>query len=216
VSDVIEGIIGRPGSGKSYEATRRLMVAAESGRQCFANFGVSHPNVEKISMEDLLDTSMPSGLVVIDEAHLWFPSRLSMKLPPSVQQRMSQTRKAGQGGGFDLLWVTQHESRVDRTMRDITNWMWLCNSWLTWRGHPGFFTATCWEPEKFRKPKKQHGRYIHRFDRGVAECYDTYETLTVAKHVLDVADAYRDNRKVGSHEAVSARVRGGVRAGVGS
>jgi len=209
---VIEGYVGRPGSGKSYTLTARAWEEAEQGRQVFANFGLRHPNVERISIDDLVDPSMPPGLVVIDEAHLWFPSRLSMKLPPSLLMRLSQTRKAG----WDLLWAAQHESRVDRVLRDVSGWMWLCSAWkglnpFSDPSHPAYFVALCYEPEKFRKRKQHAQRSVRRFSQRVADAYDTHETLAVADHVMAVQDHYRK----GSDDGDSvARPRRRARLGV--
>lgn len=192
---MIEGYIGRPGSGKSYTLSARGFEEAESGRQVFANFGLNHPNVEPITIEDLTDPRMPPGLILIDEAHLWFPARLSMKLPPSLLMRLSQTRKMG----WDLIWCAQHETRVDKVLRDVTNWLWLCNAWGSSNAggaeHPAFFTALCFEPEKFRKRKAHAQRVVRRFRMDVASHYDTKESLQVASHVLALQDHYAKGRK---------------------
>lgn len=197
---MIEGYIGRPGSGKSYTLTARTLEAAKQGRQCFTNFGLKHPNVERITIEDLTDPQMPAGLVVIDEAHLWFDARLSMKLPPSLLMRMSQTRKMG----WDLLWCTQDEGNVDKRIKVVTNWMWLCGAWGGWNGHPIAFTSMCYEPRSFRKKGQHHQRAIRYFDKEVAESYDTLESLQVASHVAALEDAY----KRGANNEAGA-VRGG-------
>lgn len=190
---MIEGYVGRPGSGKTYTLTARLLEEARAGHQCFANFTVNHPNVERITIDDLVDPDMPPGKVFIDEAHLWFPARLAMKLPPSLLMRWSQTRKAG----WDILWSAQHPKRIDSVIRDNSNLLWHCRAW---KGlvSPSvkYFTAVSYEPENFRKNKKHIVRVIRRFDQSVADAYDTFETLEVASHVSAVKDAYRDKAPV--------------------
>lgn len=185
---MIEGLIGRPGSGKSYELTRRVLEAADRDRLVFTNYGVSHENVYVFEPDQLLD--LPPGLVVIDEAHLWFPARMSLKLPMSWLAGMSQTRKKG----WDLLWCAQHETRIDRAIRDVTSWMWLCRAWGDWDGHPVLFTRSSWEPEFFRRPEKLSSRSFSFFDRRVAEAYNTWESLTQADHTKDPHDAYAKKR----------------------
>lgn len=180
----IEGLIGRPGSGKTYEATRRVLEAADRDRLVFTNYAVTHPNVFLFGPDQLMD--LPPGLVVIDEAHLWFPARGALKLPMSWLAGMSQTRKKG----WDLLWVAQHETRIDRVVRDVTSWMHLCNAWFSHNGHPMFFTHRTWEPEYFRRDKKVMGRGAHRFRHRVAQAYDTFESVTQADHTVDAKDPY--------------------------
>jgi zona occludens toxin (predicted ATPase) len=182
---MIEGLIGRPGSGKTYELTRRILAAADRDRLVFANYVVEHPNVFYFTPEQLLD--LPPALVVIDEAHLWFPARGALQLPMSWLAGMSQTRKAG----WDLLWSAQHESRVDRVVRDVTNWMHLANAWLSWDGHPMFFSYRTYEPENFRKEKKVMGRGFHFFSGRVSAAYNTLGRIEQAAHTIRKDDAYR-------------------------
>lgn len=184
----IEGLIGRPGSGKSYELTRRALAEADRDRLVFANYGIKHPNVYTFTPDQLMD--LPPGLVVIDEAHLWFPARMSLKLPMSWLAGMSQTRKKG----WDLLWAAQHETRVDRVLRDVTSWMWLNSAWFSHNDHPVLFASSCWEPEFFRRPEKRFTRSWHLFSSRVASAYDTHESLVQAEHTRAAEDTYAKKR----------------------
>ncbi len=184
---MIEGYVGRPGSGKTYTLTARVLDEAATGRQVFSNYRVKHPNVERITIEDLVDPDMPPGLVVIDEAHLWFPARLSLKLPPSLLMRWSQTRKAG----WDILWSAQHPKRIDSIIRDNSNILWHCRAWKGLLStETRYFTSVSYEPENYRRKGAHMTRVVRRFSRTVAEAYDTLETLATAAHVQAVADPY--------------------------
>lgn len=185
----IEAFIGRPGSGKTYTLTDRVLREADRGKTVFANYTIAHPNVYTFGPTDLLD--LPPGIVVIDEAHLWFSARQALRLPPSWLQKMSQTRKAG----WNLLWCSQHESRVDKVLRDVTDWMWLCSAWLKVDGHPLLFTAQSFEPEYFRRKGKGWTRTVRPFSYRVAQAYDTYENLTVAAHAQRSDDVYAKAQK---------------------
>ena len=180
----IEGYVGRPGSGKSYTLTARVLEEANKGRLVFTNYGVKHPNVFLFGPQDLLD--LPPGLVVIDEAHLWFPARMSLKLPMSWLAGMSQTRKKG----WDLLWCAQHPSRIDRAIRDVTEWQWRCTAWLSYNNHPVLFKAESYEPEEYRKPGARMTVKWRGFSKRVAAAYNTHETLTQADHTRQAGDAY--------------------------
>lgn len=194
---MIEGYIGRPGSGKSYTLTERALREAKRGRQVFCNYGLVADNVWTFTPDQLLD--LPPGLIVIDEAHLWFPARMSLKLPPSWLAMLSQTRK----NGWDLLWCAQHENRCDRVLRDVSSYLWLCSAWVKMDGHPMFFVADSYEPEFFRNPKRKMTRRLRRFDRKVAAAYDTFESLTVAKHATSDNDIYaRTSRRHAARSVV--------------
>ena len=181
---MIEGYIGRPGSGKSYTLTERALREANRGRTVFTNYGLLHPNVYTFTPDQLLD--LPPGLIVIDEADLWFPARMSLRLPPSWLAMLSQTRK----NGWDLLWCAQHESRVDRVLRDVSSYLWLCSAWFSFGGHPAVFQSQSFEPEFFRKKGRRLTNRYRMFDPKVAAAYDTYEQLTVAQHATREDDQY--------------------------
>lgn len=189
----IEGYIGRPGSGKSYTLTDRAIQEARRGHQVFANYSIVYDgpggeNIWRFRPEQLLD--LPAGFIVIDEAHLWFPARMALRLPPSWLAMLSQTRK----NGWNLLYAAQHEARVDRVLRDVSSHMWLCGAWFRTGGHPLLFTADCFEPEYFRRPKKRISRRYRWFNQQVASSYDTFERLVVAEHAQRDDDAYRPRR----------------------
>lgn len=198
---MIEGYVGRPGSGKSYTLTARALELAGRGRTVFANYPIDAPNCWTFRPEQLLD--LPPGVIVIDEAHLWFPARMSLKLPPSWLAMLSQTRK----NGWDLLWCAQHEARVDRVIRDVSSWMWLCSAWLKHDGHPVWFRAECYEPEFFRNPKKRMAVKWRRFSPRVAGAYDTYERLVTAEHVNDERDIYAAASTSEQRRRAASRIR---------
>lgn len=189
---MIEGLIGRPGSGKSYTLTERAVREGRRGRQVFCNYGLVGENIWTFSPDQLLD--LPPGLIVIDEAHLWFSARQSLRLPPSWLAMLSQTRK----NGWDLLWCAQHETRVDRVLRDVSSYMWLCSAWFKRDDHPLFFVSDSYEPEYFRRPKKRLTRRVRMFDQKVADAYDTLERLEVAEHARRDDDVYAKKSSKGA------------------
>ena len=169
---MIEAIVGLPGKGKTYEATRRLLLAADAGRQCFSVTPINHPNVETITYDDLVDPYLPPGLILLDEVHLKLPSGSHQKLDEDWYAKLSQTRK----DGHDLIWTSQHESKVLKQLRDNTNYGWVTEAWGFGSGHPWAFSARCWPMESFRKGKPID-RYVHRFSMRVARAYDTRYAL---------------------------------------
>lgn len=178
---MIEGYVGRPGAGKTYTLTERVLRVANSGRPVYVNFPVKHPNVWVYGPGDLFD--LPPGLVVVDEAHLWFPARAALRLPVEWLAELSQTRKRG----WDLIWSAQHESRVDRVIRDVTNWIWVCSAWLSWAGHPAFFKATAYEPEYMRVKQRAGVTTWRVYRQRVADAYDTLGRIESAEHLRSKA-----------------------------
>jgi hypothetical protein len=166
---MIVGIVGLPGQGKTYEGVRRVLHAAERGRQCYSVTPINHPNVMQVNYEDIVDPFLPPGLIFLDEVHLVLSYTAWMKLDQVWFEKLSQTRK----DGHDLIWTSQHESKVLKQLRDNTNYGWVTNAWLdVFASHPLVFTAKKYEMHKIRKGKPLD-RYTHKFTKKVAQAYDT-------------------------------------------
>jgi len=181
---MIEGIFGLPGKGKTYEGVRRLLELADLGIQCFSVTPIKHPNVEHVTYEDILCPYMPPGTILLDEVHLRLSSAISRQLDPAWFERLSQTRK----DGHNLIYTSQHESKVLKQLRDNTNYGWLTEAWLPMRGHPTWFTARCWEMHKLRKGKPID-RYSQLFSRRIADAYDTRFAIKAELAVAEKADS---------------------------
>lgn len=227
---MIQGYVGRPGSGKTYTLTERVLhhLKRDPKLRIFSNYTIHHPNAERITFDDFL--MVPPGLIVIDEAHGWFDARHCMKLPPEVLMQLSQTRKAG----WDLYWCTQHESRIDKVIRNNSNWIWVCNAWLKGahkgldHGHMELEDPTDWrnpdrkeiwiEPDPDRE--MQHPRFftakcyepellrkpdkhhVRRIKQFSCETANGYDTFEVLKHADHV---YGVNKDVRVREAYGSR-----------
>ncbi|MBN9326850.1 zonular occludens toxin domain-containing protein [Cellulomonas sp. 73-145] len=196
---MIEGIFGLPGQGKTYEGVRRLLLEADQGRQCYSITPIDHPNVEFVTFDECLDPFMPPGLIFWDEVHLKLGANDFRALKPEWYEKLSQTRK----DGHDLIYTSQHESKVLKQLRDNTNYGWVTNAWGGWRGHPMAFSASAWEMHKLRRGKPAD-RYVHRFSMRVARAYDTRfaikaEAAVVERPTLSVAPRARTTAAAGRH-----------------
>jgi Zonular occludens toxin (Zot) len=215
------GIVGRMGSGKSYFAVRMAWSLLKSGRCDVAtNFTMRLPP-ELGARHILLDARRlwehvaelhgevdeRSGrivrplVVIIDEVHNYAPSNRSFALPTRARWKLSQLRKFGMA----LVWISQHEDRVGRPLRDLTNLIYVCSAWFDHL----FFVAKIYEPETVRRKDKHLGRLLYFFRSKVAVLYDTLEVLDVDEHLADagmvramqVGRAYNERRRSGPRSA---------------
>ena len=115
---LIEGIVGTVGAGKSLCAVLRMKDAAEGGRACYSNLFPRDHNYWKWADWDGMKEA-GEGLFVVDEAQVWFNSR-TFKENTSELAAWQQSRKRG----ADLVWVAQHENRVDTAIRELTSLLW--------------------------------------------------------------------------------------------
>jgi zonular occludens toxin Zot len=135
--------------------------------------------------------------VLLDELNLWAPSRFWERLGIGVLNRWAYVRK----DGLAILWSAQHEARIDKVAREVTEFMWSCRSlggafrlFGRWPIHLQVFHRRKWIPalmtDKNRVSEgegaKAHGAFGLDLEIAfwwslarAAESYDTYE------HVAD-------------------------------
>lgn len=185
------GLVGRQGSGKSYAAVRMALDRLSRGVDVYSNFSIDMEGLgytgkwHKFTGWDQL-AFVRNAVVIVDEAHQLAPSHQHVNFPMAARATLSQGRKHG----VDLYWISQHEDRVNRTLRDLTNVVGVCESFF----EGAYFVVTYYEPEKVRKPKAHIYKRRYRMDLKVAERYDTLETIEADHHALkgdDTADLLR-------------------------
>jgi hypothetical protein len=103
-------------------------------------------------------------LAVIDEAHMWFSARQWTKTEQAQLAVFQQHRKEG----VDLVWVAQHEARVDVAIRELTAFIW------RHRRIGRFVLATKVTPDE---PKKPVGRQVVPIRRGIFQHYFSEERI---------------------------------------
>lgn len=188
---MVVGVVGRMGSGKSMFAVRMAYKRLMAGANVASNFSMTFDHlcaVKGCEHEDK-DTCVSARLasrwrrfvgweqiveledcvVIVDEAHLYAPSNKGASFPDDARWKLSMARKYR----IDLYWITQHEARVNSVLKDLTNMMFVCNSWFG----AAVFTAKGYEPENMRRKDKHIQRVIYRFNAKVAKLYNTLEIL---------------------------------------
>lgn len=204
--------VGRLGTGKSYTAAYNVLEGVKAGRRQVTSFdigiprqywkdefgtGVWHNRINERTGEttevfrpDLVSTfdgweamlEVEDADITVDEAHLYAPSWDSKALPAPARWYLSHLRKLG----VNLTWVSQHEDRTAKTLRDLTNEVVV---------HQVFYFGSVWfignhyEPENVRKKNKRTWRTYRRFRMAVASTYDTLECseFTGLTNLADVA-----------------------------
>jgi hypothetical protein len=143
--------------------------------------------------------------IALDELNLWAPSRFWAKLGIGVLTRFAYVRK----DGLELLWSAQHEARIDKVAREVTDFIWSCKSYggiftvfRRWSLHLQLFHRRKWIPALMTdrnrvtegEGAKANGIFGLDFQMAfwwgamaaAAEKYDTYE------HVGAIAQEARD------------------------
>lgn len=115
---MIEAIVGPPGAGKTLFSVVRMMRAHAAGRRCYANLYPRGAAPWTFGNWETMRFA-GEGLFVVDEAQMWFGSRTWDKNTGELGS-WQQSRKRG----ADLIWIAQHENRVEVAIRELTTIIW--------------------------------------------------------------------------------------------
>lgn len=169
---MVEGFVGLPGSGKTYWISRLGLEAIKKGRKVYSNFKLEGATYYKDLM-DILDVS--EGVILVDEINLVCPSRWWDRFPPKLAYWWSQTRK----NQLDVYWTAQHQDRVDKIVKEITNYIWEIHR-LPFR----LRSMACYLPEQIGKVKRESfGFRFFVLSPKIWSHFNTYERIDIAKNL---------------------------------
>lgn len=185
-------IVGRRGSGKSLLASKLLLGRMKLGEAVYANYDLAWGD-EKCGgkagrLFTLLDCITLRGCTMaIDEANGWLDSRSWSVIPTQVRGSWQMSRKAG----VSFIFTAQHEARVDVTVRELVDFLLVCDrlplfpKWL-----PVFRYHRTWLEEvgDIRAGRMSRASIYWASDE-VLGSYDTAELLDM--DMLDKLKAYQ-------------------------
>jgi len=123
----IKMLTGLPGQGKTYVLAQIAYNALYEGRDVYANFRLGYPEESKSQNlhywrdpKDLV--GIENGVIVMDEAHVYFNSRLWAEFPIELQYKFQQHRK----DGLDIWGTVQNEARLDVVIRELVTSFYQC------------------------------------------------------------------------------------------
>jgi len=186
---MIEGYIGIPGTGKTLSMTVRAYKERRYYDEIISNYGLNFGSTKVLRFNEpdellrLLTGALENRdgkrrLLLLDEVHLLFDARMWSKVPAEFLRILAQPRKAK----LDMYYTAQHESQVEKRLRTVTNWLWLCRcfgaDFNPVSDSPFVFWQTCYEPFTFRLPHaKTYGSRWFRFHKKHGRLFDTMEVL---------------------------------------
>lgn len=139
---MIIGFTGTPGSGKTYEAVKKILDNLSMGRIVYTNIdGIENPicremiknycNISDLALEtqlkilekdqipEFFDHIPPGALVVIDEIQNEFNSR---DWQSEKNKEIGKWATTHRHHGFDLVLILPQVERVDAIVRDVIQW----------------------------------------------------------------------------------------------
>lgn len=123
--------VGRRGKGKTAIAVKVSLGRMDHGEKVYANLEIrDRENGRRggrvFSLLQCLD--LEDCTVVIDEANMWTNSRMWQKVPPQILEAWQESRKSA----VSFIFTTQHEQRVDLVIRELADFVMICErpAWL--------------------------------------------------------------------------------------
>lgn len=162
---MINIIVGLPGSGKTYVLTKKALQYVEKGYKIYTNYPLNltkespfYPYKKKIhfwhTIEDLI--KIENGIILMDEAQIFFNSRAWADLDPRMQYKLQQHRK----DGLDIWGTVQSETRLDSVMRELVSYYYKCGKMFgskEFSKHPyGLIRVFAYFPEDIQKVQARH------------------------------------------------------------
>jgi hypothetical protein len=169
---MVEGFVGLPGSGKTYWLSFLGLKAMKKGRKVYSNYKLEGA----IPYFDLKDVqNVRNGVILVDEINLICPSRWWDKFPTYLAYWWSQTRK----NELDVYWTSQHQDRVDKIVKEITNYIWEIRKFPL-----NFRMMNCYLPEQIGKVKRQSfGSKFFHLSKKTWKNFNTYERIEMPKRI---------------------------------
>ena len=136
-------LTGRPGQGKTYILTAKAIEFLMKGRDVWTNYFIDVKGLKikgKLSyytkISDIL--KVKNGIIVMDEAQIYFNSRNWEVLDERLQYKFQQHRHEG----LDIWGTAQNIKRLDVIVRELVSNYYECKklfAWLRSIHHISFF-----------------------------------------------------------------------------
>ena len=178
-------ITGRPGTGKTYILAKKGVEFLKKGREVWSNFKI---NVDGIHYYTKISQLVPvkAGVILMDEAQIYFNSRNWETLDERLQYKLQQHRKQG----LDIWGSVQNIRRLDVIVRELVSHYYEVKK-LSFSNesskHPfGFFVMRQYDVED-AEAKDRHcwGTEWHSLSKKWCNMYDTLASVAIEQDESD-------------------------------
>lgn len=148
----IRAFVGANGSGKTLGAVALVArPALSAGVPVYATFRINHPNAHVLRSWDV--TGLRDCVLILDEVSAAFPSRASMGMPHELVSVLGQLRKPG----VQVVWTAPAWSRADVVLREVTQVVTVCRSYVPDRWVREAVVPPWWRPYSRRLSPRRGG-----------------------------------------------------------
>lgn len=193
---MVTGFVGLPGSGKTYYVTFLALQDIKRGVKVYSNYYIEgaemYDDLEEVlfyiqkNIQNQQQKFISGGgkfydfhptktTVIVDEINLVCPARFWDSFNPRLAYFWSQSRKLG----LNLIWTAQHQDRVDKIVREITNYVYKITRTIF-----KFHIARMFDVVKIDSPKAQslYSTWF-RIKKEVYHHYDTFYMIKLPERI---------------------------------
>lgn len=181
---------GRPGTGKTYNLTRRLIKYLDRGEVVYANYMIfwegkkgkrfdwkklklveyEYPKSNLRFWSKLSDLyEVEGGVIGMDEAHIYMRSRNWEKLPEEMERKLSQHRK----DGLHIEGTVQAIQRLDVIFRELVDF------WYVYTNGRFWFERFEFDIDQDKMKKSPLSRALIFKNKKIYDRYDTLQKVKV-------------------------------------
>lgn len=123
---MIHLILGRQGSGKTLFLVMKGYEFYKKNQTVYSNIDLKFP-YEQLDYNDIVESRLRDGVVLLDEVHLLLPARLAMRRinREICDGFLSQARKTK----VDIYGTTQLPRKVDIRFREEADFVYICEKY---------------------------------------------------------------------------------------
>ena len=197
---MISGFVGTPGSGKTYEAVKKIVDNIQLGRKIYTNIdGMQDENKRaaiqavcnvtdfqlQVCLNFLTDEQArafwlhcePGSLIIIDEVHKLFSNR---EWNTEKNQRFCDWASTHRHEGYDVLLITQDIEKIDKHARSLIEWTYYFRkvNFLSSAVQSKYICYTYQGDDHNGKPLQTSTR---TYDKKIFACYSSYVSDAVTE-----------------------------------
>lgn len=204
---MIIAFTGTPGSGKTYEAVKKMLDNLKIGRRVYTNIdGVFDPEclectklytglndyelnqllywIPDHEVEQFWLVCKPGSLIILDEAQKFFSNRDWASEKNKEFARWASTHRHE---GFDLVIITQAAARIDSAVRALFEWNYIFRK-VNFFGGAVQRKYLCFAYSGEDTSGQPLSRSVRNYQANVFNCYKSYvsgdiKELSIMKHV---------------------------------
>lgn len=190
---MIIGFVGTPGSGKTYEAVKKLLDNLRMGRRIYTNIdGLDSPECQEMiksycGLSDfdladrlhLLDKSQSKefwlhvqdgALIILDEVHKMFSNR---EWASQTNKDFTEWASTHRHNGFDVVLITQDIEKVDKHARSLIEWTYFFRK-VNFFGGAVQKKYLCYAYAGDDHHGQPQAKNIRTYDTKIFRCYKSY------------------------------------------